>query len=405
MTILNYIKNYIGKNKLIEELIIFFVVFVISFAIYLLLKKIIRIIIHKTLLKSKNKWIATLRKRKFSARILLLIPGIIIYITANDFTEIQEAVQKLSLIYIFSVIIFFINAFVNTVNDIYETYKISDEKPIKGYLQTFMIVIYLIGFTISISILLNVSPIYFLSSLGAMAAILVVIFRNTILSFVAGIHLTTQQLIKKGDWITMAQYQADGDVIDIALHTIKVQNFDKTVVSIPTYKFLEESFQNWRGMKEAGGRRIKRSFFVDITSVRFLTANEIKRFRKIVYLEDYLKNKIKELDNYNKENKLDLKDKISGRRLTNLGIFRNYILNYLEKHPRINHDLKLMVRHLEPGENGLPLQIYAFTNETDWKIYESIQSDIFEHIISIIPEFGLRIFQQPTGMDFHFTKK
>lgn len=267
---------------------------------------------------------------------------------------------------------------------------------IKGYIQLGKLLIYLVTAILIISSLIDRNPLILLSGLGAMAAVLMLIFQDTILSLVASVQINASGSVRVGDWIELPQLNADGDVIDIALHTVTVQNWDKTYTVFPTKRLVTDAFKNWRGMTEAGGRRIKRSVFIDQNSVRFLNDDDIKHLKQFSLLEDYLCNKEKELDEWNKE-KVVVTNK---RRLTNLGTFRAYLEAYLRSNPNISQKFSLMVRQLQPGEFGLPLEIYCFSNNTAWVAYEGIQSDIFDHLLAIMPEFDLRVFQQPSGSDF-----
>jgi len=252
-----------------------------------------------------------------------------------------------------------------------------------------------------VSLLADQSPVVFLSGLGALTAVLMLVFRDTILSLVASLQIMSNDMIRIGDWVSMPQANADGDVIDIALHTVKVQNWDKTITTIPTYKFISESFKNWRGMSESGGRRIKRPLAIDLSSVRFLTSDEIDRFAKSELLHDYMERKLEELARYAEEKKALGPDiQPLERTLTNIGTFRAYVLEYLKSSPKIHKDMTLLVRQLAPTPQGLPIEIYCFTNDTAWAHYEGIQSDIFDHLIAILPEFGLEAFQEPAGRDF-----
>ncbi|NMA65612.1 MAG: mechanosensitive ion channel, partial [Clostridiaceae bacterium] len=266
--------------------------------------------------------------------------------------------------------------------------------------QVVKIFISIMAAVIIISILTERSPWLLLSGIGAATAVLMLIFQNSILGLVASIQLTTNNMVQIGDWIEMPTHGADGDVIDISLHTVKVQNWDKTIITIPTHKLISESFKNWRGMREAGGRRIKRSIYIDMTSVKFCDEEMLERFKKIQYIKEYIQKKESEIENYNKSQNVDLSSIVNGRRLTNLGTFRAYIANYLKNHPGLNKNMTQMVRQLQPTEYGLPLEIYAFTDETAWVKYEAIQSDIFDHILAIVPEFDLKIYQRPAGHDF-----
>ncbi len=283
------------------------------------------------------------------------------------------------------------------VNEVYASLQMARNRPIKGIIQVAIILLYGAGAIIAISILMDRSPLIFLSGLGAMTAVLLLVFRDTILSLVAGIQLTTNNLVKVGDWIEMPQFNADGDVIDIALHSVKVQNWDKTITVIPTHKFLENSFKNWRGMQESGGRRVKRSIFIDISTIRFLKDEEISKFSNFMLLNEYIVQKTTELKEHNA--KFDSKFQVNARRLTNVGTLRMYINNYLKQHPHVNSQMTFLVRQLAPTEHGLPLEIYIFISDVRWAYYEAIQADIFDHLLAIIPEFGLRVHQAPTSYD------
>ncbi len=293
-----------------------------------------------------------------------------------------------------------IASFLNAANGYYELKPRARTRPIKSYLQVIILIDYLVAIIFIIGILTHQSPWMLLSGIGAMTAIVLLIFKDTILSFVAGLQINMYDLLHVGDWIEMPQFGADGDVIDIALHTIKVQNWDKSITIIPTYKLLDNSFRNWRGMEEAGGRRIKRAIYLDQNSVKFCDKEMIERFRRIHLLRDYIDRKLEELERYNKEHNIDESVKVNGRRMTNIGTFRVYAAEYIKNHPKINKNLTKMVRQLPPGPQGLPIEIYAFTNDIAWENYEAIQADIFDHLLAVVPEFDLRIFQNPSGRDF-----
>ena len=282
---------------------------------------------------------------------------------------------------------------------IYETWPVAKDRPIKGFVQVAQIGVYLLGAVFVISALLARSPVVLLTGFGAMTAILLLVFRDTILSLVASIQLTGLDMVRVGDWIEMPQYNADGDVVDIALHTIRVQNWDKTITTIPTHKLISESFRNWRGMQDSGGRRIKRSIHIDAGSVRFLTDEEVERFARFTLLRDYIRRKRGELAAYNAALGAPATANVNLRRLTNLGTFRAYLWNYLQNHPQIHHGMTLLVRQLQPGEKGIPIEIYCFTSTTEWAAYEGIQADIFDHVLAQCGEFGLSVFQSPSGTD------
>ena len=286
------------------------------------------------------------------------------------------------------------------VDELYRRRPEANNRPIKGYVQVVKILVYCTAVILIISVLIDQSPLLLLSGLGAMAAVLMLVFKDTILSLVASVQLSSNDMLRVGDWIEMPGMNADGDVIDIALHTVKVQNFDKTITTIPTHMLIANSFRNWRGMSEAGGRRIMRALPLDQNSVRFMTDEEANGLRRFKLLDDYLGNKEAELRDWNAREAAGASNPVNARRITNIGTFRAYVGAYLKAHPRLATDsFTLLVRQLDPTPQGLPLQIYCFTNTTNWAEYESIQADIFDHLIAILPEFDLRLFQQPSGLD------
>jgi miniconductance mechanosensitive channel len=293
-----------------------------------------------------------------------------------------------------------LGGFLSAVQTIYGRYDISRHRPIKGYLQVVAILVWICATILIIATLMQQSPWYFLSGLGAMTAILLLVFRDTLLSLVAGIQLTVNDLIRVGDWIEMPQFGADGDVVDIGLNQVKVSNWDRTISVIPTHKFLENSFRNWRGMFEAGGRRIKRALNIDLNTVHFLSADEISRLGQIEVLGEYLASRQQEIAAWNQAHAGADELPINQRRLTNLGTFRAYVVAWLKRNPAVRADMSFLVRQLPPGPEGLPLELYFFVSETRWSAYEDIQSDIFDHLLSVLPEFGLRIYQRPAGSDF-----
>ncbi|MEQ9724368.1 mechanosensitive ion channel family protein [Pseudomonas sp. WHRI 8822A] len=292
-----------------------------------------------------------------------------------------------------------IGGVLNLVNAFYQRRPNAHLKPIKGYIQVVTIVIYAIATILMIATLIDRSPLILLSGLGAMAAVLMLIFQDTLLSLVASVQISSSDIVRVGDWIEMPQLNADGDVIDIALHTVKVQNWDKTITTIPTKRLISDPFKNYRGMQESGGRRIKRAIYLDQTSVRFLSPDEIARLQRFLLLGQYLSNKQSELLSWNAELADAAQEPANTRRVTNLGTFRAYVEHYLRQHPGINQNMTQIVRQLQPTADGLPLELYCFTNTVAWVPYEGYQSDIFDHLLAILPEFGLRVFQHPSGAD------
>jgi miniconductance mechanosensitive channel len=351
-----------------------------------------------------NIWAQVLLDKKLLFQISWFLPLQIIYLGLPIIPELPVAavifLQRAVLTLLVLVCLRSISLTLRGCELAYASLMVAKQRPIKGLIQVVLIVVYLISIILIASILLDKSPLVFLSGLGAMTAVLLLVFRDTILSFVAGFQLTTNNLISVGDWIEMPQFGADGDVIDIALHTVKVQNWDLTITVIPTHRFLENSFKNWRGMQEAGGRRIKRSINIDLGSIKFLSAEEIARFKNFVLLNEYVESKERELTEHNKQFADNPEAIINSRRLTNIGTFRAYLIRYLRSHPGIRQDMTFLVRQLAPTAQGLPLEVYIFTKTTVWAEYEDIQANIFDHILAIAAEFGLCLFQEPSGKDF-----
>jgi len=286
----------------------------------------------------------------------------------------------------------------NLASELYQRRPGATHRPIKGYVQIAKLIVYAAATILVVAALMDRSPLLLLSGLGAMAAVLMLVFKDTILSLVASVQIGSNDMVRVGDWIEMPQLNADGDVIDIALHTVKVQNFDKTITTIPTHRLITESFRNWRGMAESGGRRIKRSIAIDQNSIRFLDADDIEALKRFGPLRDYLESRSEDISRWNADHAG--RKGFEPRRLTNIGTFRAYVLAYLGMRGDIADDKTLIVRQLAPGEYGLPLEIYAFADTTAWDPYEGIQADIFDHLLAVLPEFGLRIFQRPTGLDW-----
>lgn len=374
---------------------------IICFIVHFILKHIVMRILTKIIKGNKLEWDDILLKRKVIQRAILIVPGILIYSASPIYENVEaiKLIQRLSATYVLIILVFVVGSLIDAVDDIYRTKHISKVRPIKGFLQIIKIVAYIIIGVVIISTLLGKSPLVLLGSIGAAAAVFSFVFKDSILGFIAGIQLTSNDMLRIGDWIEMTKYGADGDVIDITLNTVMVQNFDKTIVTIPAYSMISDSFKNWRGMMEFGGRRIKRAIYIDVNSVMFCSDEMISRFKKVQYLYEYVTEKEKELKEYNLSNNIDTSLKINGRKMTNIGTFRAYILNYLKNNPGINNEKIVMVRQLAPGESGIPIEIYAFTSDTAWINYEGVQSDIFDHILAVADEFELRIFQAPSGFD------
>ncbi len=353
--------------------------------------------------RSSATWDDVLIEYKVFGRLAQIVPGIIIYIGIPFVPELPDTVVQLTRNvaagYMVLMVTMSLSALLSAGSAIYSRLPVAKERPLKGFVQLVQIAVWVFGAVMIIAAVLDRSPLLLLSGLGAMTAILLLVFRDTILSLVASVQLTAQDMVRVGDWIEVPEFGADGDVIDVQLHTVKVQNWDKTITTIPTHRLISGSFKNWRGMSQTGARRIKRAIHLDVSSIRFQSPSEVEHFKRFALLKDYIANKEKELSDYNASLDLEVDDAVNTRRLTNVGSFRAYAANYLGNHPRIHKGMTLMVRQLAPGPEGLPLEIYCFTNTTVWTEYEDIQADIFDHLLAIVPDFGLRLFQKPAGSD------
>lgn len=334
-----------------------------------------------------------------------IISAFILSIGVNFIPTLPDAfstvIDNVANAFIIFFVVLTISACLNIINILYEQRPTARLKPIKGYIQIAKIALFAIAAVLMVATLIDRSPLILFSGLGAMAAVLLLIFQDTLLSLVAGIQISSTDMVRVGDWIEIPNLGADGDVIEIALHTVKVQNFDKTITSVPIRKLVTDPFKNWRGMQESGGRRIKRSLFIDQSSIHFLTEKEQKYLSRFNLLENYFTKKITEIDQWNAQLNKNHDVVANTRRLTNIGTFRAYVFAYLQQHLNINPNMTFMARQLPPTENGLPLEIYCFTNTTVWIDYEQIQGDIFDHLYSILPFFGLKVFQNPSGHDFN----
>ncbi len=366
---------------------------------------ILHIFLHKIILKSikkynkKNPNIITASMLEFNLfrRLALLVQGIIVNIQIHIWTKADsflfDIVETFSSIWI---LVFGLLALYSIIDRMFKTlYKKTGASffALNGVLQSIKLLLALVVIIYIVSILMEKSPIAILSGLGAMSAVLMLVFKDTILGFTAGLQISSTNIVKVGDWITMSKHGADGNVIDIGLTTVRIRNFDQTIVAVPTYAMVSESFTNWQGMVESGGRRIKRSVLIDVHSIKFLTQEEIDRLKKAKLLAPYLQEREREIGNYNKTMGYDEEFVVDSRKMTNIGTFRAYILKYLQSHKGINHNMTTMVRQLSPNEFGLPLEIYCFSATTIWVEYENIQSEIFDHIFSRLSEFGLRAYQ------------
>ncbi|EOY5049538.1 mechanosensitive ion channel family protein [Serratia marcescens] len=377
----------------------------ISVAIHLVLHRVVLAALQRRGQQSQHVWQQAITQYKLFQRVALLLQGVIISIQATLWlqsgSQTQAVIVTAAQVWILAFTLLSLFSLLDTLLALLRQSPISNQLPLRGIFQGLKLVAAILIGIMIVSLLMGKSPLLLLSGLGAMTAVLMLVFKDPILGLVAGIQLSANDMLKIGDWLEMPKYGADGAVTDIGLTTVKVRNWDNTVTTIPTYALISDSFKNWRSMSESGGRRIKRSLNIDTGSVHFLSEEEQRRLQRNPLLHSYLNNKTQELSQHNQEIAVDLASPLNGRRLTNLGTLRAYLEAYLRAHPRIHLNMTLMVRQLAPTPEGLPLEIYAFTNTTVWAEYESIQADIFDHILAVIDEFGLRVHQTPTGNDLH----
>ncbi len=380
------------------EIALFLALLLLSaFVVDWLTQRILRPVLVRLVRSTPTQLDDALLHRGVVNRISHIAPALVVHFGIELVPNLQDGITlwigRLASAYIVFVIAQAASAFLSALNDLYEKRPHARHRPIKGYIQLLKIVVYMVALIGIFAILLNRNVMGLLAGLGATGAILMLVFKDTLLSLVASVQIGSNDMVRVGDWIEMPSLGVDGEIIDIALHTVKVQNWDKTIVTVPTHRLIEDSVKNWRGMSDAGGRRIKRSVYLDQHSVRFLATDEAVGLERFAVLTDYLQDKRKELEAWNGALLDRGLNASNARRVTNLGTFRVYLENYLRQHPGIHQDMTLMVRQLPPGATGLPLEIYCFTNDIRWEHYEGIQSDIFDHLLAILPEFGLRVFQ------------
>lgn len=380
---------------------------VVAFVGYYFVKRGVVTTMNLVIQRSKAHWDDIFMRHQVLEKMAVLVPVLILNIlmplALNDHKVLSSLTDRLLDV---TIVVLFIRAIYSALdasNEIADYNLVSRRLPIKSFVQLAKLFMFFVAIIISISVLADQSPVYFLSGLGVATGLVMLVFRDTILGFVAGIQLAANRMVSPGDWIEMDNYGANGTVEEVSLTTVKVRNFDQTLTMLPAYSLTSGSFRNWRGMSESGGRRIKRALQIDIQSVRFLTEDDMRSLSKINYLKDYFSAKSAEIITYNAQVE-DADMYVNSRHLTNLGTFRAYVQEYLRQHDKIRKDMTLMVRQLAPTELGVPLELYIFTNDTRWEFYEGIQADIFDHLFAILPEFGLRVFQGPTGADVRSLK-
>lgn len=395
-----------GLAAFLTALILVSVVFILSYGVNQLVKLFIRKVVHGIIIRSRATWDDIFVENKVFTRLSHLAPALVIWSMAEwalaDYPKWLDAIQKLAYIYALAICAMAINSVIESLHQLYMRKPGSERKHIKGYIQLAKILVVIIIILVIISFVFKQEVGSLVLGLGGMAAILILVFQDTLLGFVASVQISGNQMVNIGDWITMPSRGVDGDVIDMTLYTVKVQNFDRTIVTVPTHALMKESFQNWAGMAQSGGRRIKRSIRIDMKSIKFLDDELKKRLYKIQILRPYMDAKEAEIKKYNTDHGIDDDCLVNGRRMTNIGTFRAYAQAYLSQHPNVNTDMVFMVRHLQPDEKGLPIEIYVFSKKKEWVIYESVQADIFDHLLAVVRDFDLRIFEYPTGEDMMY---
>ncbi|CAM1351116.1 Mechanosensitive ion channel protein MscS [Tenacibaculum crassostreae] len=392
--------------NLVTNLIIFSLLGYVLFKVFRFFgRKAIRKMANKTSTKFDDLLIKNRTFLNLSRIVVLIIVFNLLKQILEDFPNIFTYSERIVTIAIIFSIIWFIRSILLSVKDFLRTTNAFKDKPLESYVQIFMIVLWLIAAIFSFSVLTGKPLIRFLTALGAFSAVLLLVFKDTILGFVSSIQVAVNDTVRIGDWITMEKYGADGDVVEINLTSVIIRNFDNTISSIPTYYLTSDSFKNWRTMNSSGGRRIKRAVLIKINSIRFLTDDDIEYFKKIHLISDYIEEVSNEVNKYNKENNIDKSVLINGRNLTNFGTFRIYLDKYIENHPKINQDMLLMSRQLEPTPNGIPLEIYAFSKEKVWEDYERVMANIFDHILASVKYFDLEVFQNPSSIDINNLKQ
>ena len=370
---------------------------------YFVVKRVLVYFINKLFSSTETSRDDVFVKRKVFNRIAYLVPAWLLYklvpVALSDYSFLSNLFTTLVEIYLVLLVVMVIDSIINSLLDIYNTFAVSKRMPIQNFGQVIKLAVYFLALISILSFVLGKSPVKLFTGLGAMTAVLMLVFKDPILGFVAGLQLSYNKMVNIGDWVEMPQYNADGDIMEIGLTTVKVRNFDNTITTVPTQSLINESFKNWRGMQESAGRRIKRAIYIDVNSISFCDEAALARYEKVDYIKEYVKSKKDEVNAYNQKNIANPDSAINGRRLTNIGTFRAYITAYLKNHPNINQELTVMVRQLAPTDAGLPLEIYTFSSEKNWIKYEAIQADIFDHLFAVAKEFDLDVFQKPSGND------
>ena len=397
----NFLQLGLSEN-VVEALVrgsLFLVVLCLSWFVYKIVQGPLNRSLERLSSLTNQQWDNVLVEKHVFQRLLNFVPLILIYVLTSPIlagTELLALSQTLINVLFLLAAMLTVDALLSALLAIYSSSGISKEISITPFVQVLKLALYFVSGILLLSLLLQKTPLYFLSGLGALTAVLMFVFKDILMGFVAGIQLIANKMVAPKDWIEMPKYGADGDVIEITLTTVKVQNFDNTITTIPTYALINESFKNWRNMNLSGGRRIKRYVNIDLSSIKFCDTEMLERFTKIQLITNAIQDRQAEIKVSNEEKNVDESTIVNGRRLTNIGIFRAYVDAYLSQHPQISNQMTFLVRQLSPRENGLPIEIYVFCKETNWNIYEAVQADIFDHILAVVPEFDLRVFQEPS---------
>lgn len=389
-----------------DQFIAFGLILAVAFLADAVCRKILLRVVAQLVKKTKATWDDIVFDHKVMVHLSRMVAPIVIYVFvplafADTGSATMEFVRRICLVYILVAFLNFVNSFLKAVYTVYSEKEQFRDRPLKGLLQTLQVILWLVGGIVIVGELIGRDPLSLLAGLGASAAILMLVFKDSIMGFVSGVQLSANDMLKVGDWIAMPKYGADGTVIEVTLNTVKVRNWDNTITTIPPYLLVSDSFQNWRGMQESGGRRVKRSINIDMTSVKFCTPEMLEKYRKIQLLKAYVEQTERVVKEYNEERGIDNSILVNGRRQTNLGVFRAYLTAYLKSLPTVNQEMTCMVRQLQPTDHGIPMELYFFCAIKDWVPYEGVQADVFDHVLAIIPEFDLQVFQSPSGRDFH----
>lgn len=409
--IIHFVYDYLVKvginetsAKYLNMIVLLVISLLIIFTIDYIVRRVLRSISSRIAKKSKTNFDDILITNKVPRNIAHIIPLLIalefIPIVLTDFQYLENIIEKSLQVFAIVLTLWIVRSVLNSLKDYFKTLPRLKDKPIDSYIQVFMIIAWVAGFMFSFAIITGIPIVMFLTTLGAASAVIILVFKDTILGFVASIQVSINDMVRIGDWITFEKYGADGDVTEITLATVKVQNFDKTITTIPTYALISDSFKNWRGMVNSDGRRIKRALNIKMDSIKYLTDNEINKLKGIQLISEYLEMRQDKIKSYNSENTIDKKLLLNGRNLTNIGVFRKYAEEYISQHSAINKDMTIMVRQLAPTTQGLPIEIYAFSNDKRWKNYEYIMADIFDHLLAAIPYFNLELFELPNNSSF-----